>query len=282
MLKSRNFLGAAALAFTFAIPAQAEELGVDSVMATVDGVDITLGHMLMVRALLPEQYQQLGDDVLWDGILDQLIQQQVLSTDALAVETPRVRIALDNERRTQLASVVIATLADKAVTEEALQAAYEAEYMNGDQGVEYNASHILVNTEEEAQALVGELSTGADFATLAKDKSTGPSGPNGGSLGWFSKGMMVEPFQEAVEKLEPGAVAGPVKTQFGWHVIKLNETRIKEAPALDTVRPALEAQIRQQVVAQKIDELVGTANVTRTEKEKIDTSILSKIDLLEN
>ncbi|MGH1411994.1 MAG: peptidylprolyl isomerase [Pelagimonas sp.] len=282
MLKSRNFLGAAALAVSFAVPAQAEELTVDSVMASVDGVEITLGHMLMVRALLPDQYQQLGDDVLWDGILDQLIQQQVLSADPLAKETARVRIALDNERRTQLASVVIAALADQAVTEEAVKAAYEAEYMTSEQGMEFNASHILVETEEAAQALVAELASGADFASLAQEKSTGPSGPNGGSLGWFSKGMMVAPFQDAVDNMEPGGIAGPVKTQFGWHVIKLNETRIKEAPTLEMVRAGLESQIRQKEVSKKIDDLVGLADVSRTKKEDVDTSILSKVDMLED
>ncbi|MBO9465963.1 peptidylprolyl isomerase [Tropicibacter sp. R15_0] len=282
MLKSRNFWGTVALTVSMALPVQAEELKVDSVVATVDGVEITLGHMLMVRAFLPEQYQQLPGDVLWDGILDQLIQQQVLSTDEMAKETPRVRIALDNERRSQLASVVLAELAEQPIPEDEIKAAYEAEYANGPQGKEFNASHILVETEEEAQAIVAELAAGADFATLAKEKSTGPSGPGGGALGWFGPGMMVPPFQEAVEKMEPGGVGGPVKTQFGWHVIKLNETRIKEAPSLDQVRAQLESQVRQQMVTKKIEELVNAANVTRTKKEDVDTSILSNLDLLEN
>lgn len=282
MSKTLGFLGAAALALTFALPAQSEELTVESVMATVDGTDITLGHMLMVRALLPEQYQQLPDDVLWDGILDQLVQQEVLAKHELAQETPRVRIALDNERRSQLASVVLAAMSEKAVTEEAVQEAYKAEYMQGEAGLEFNASHILVETEEEAQAIVGELSTGAEFAELARTKSTGPSGPNGGSLGWFSKGMMVAPFQDAVDTLEAGGIAGPVKTQFGWHVIKLNETRIQEAPALETVRAAIETQVRQTVVTKQIEDMVGIADVTRTKPEDVDTSILSKLDMLED
>ncbi|PYG29164.1 peptidylprolyl isomerase [Pelagimonas varians] len=282
MSKTLGFLGAAALAITFALPAQSEELTVDSVMASVNGTDITLGHMLMVRALLPDQYQQLPDDVLWDGILDQLVQQEVLAKGDLANETARVRLALENERRTQMASVALAAMADQAVTEDAVQAAYKAEYMQGEAGLEFNASHILVETEEEAQAIVGELSTGVDFAELAQTKSTGPSGPNGGSLGWFSKGMMVAPFQDAVDTLEAGGIAGPVKTQFGWHVIKLNETRIQEAPALETVREAIETQVRQTVVTKQIEEMVGTADVTRTKPADVDTSILSKLDMLED
>lgn len=282
MSKTFRFLGAAALAVTFALPAQSDELTVDSVMATVNGTEITLGHMLMVRAMLPEQYQQLPDDVLWDGILDQLVQQEVLAKDELAKETARVRIALENERRSQLASVALAAMSDQAVTEEAVQDAYTSEYMQGESGLEYNASHILVETEEGAQAIVGELSAGADFAELARTKSTGPSGPNGGSLGWFSKGMMVAPFQDAVETLEAGGVAGPVKTQFGWHVIKLNETRIQEAPALETVREAIETQVRQTVVGKQIEDMVGIADVTRVKPENVDTKILSNLELLED
>jgi peptidyl-prolyl cis-trans isomerase C len=283
MSKTLMKLSAMAFACALALPVQAQEdIGLDTVVATVNGTEITFGHMLMIRATLPEQYQQLPNDVLWDGIMEQLIQQQVLSQEDTAQETPRARLSLENERRALLAAEAIAARAETAVTEEAVLAAYQANYVDAEQGKEFNASHILVATEEEAAALVTELEGGADFAQLAREKSTGPSGPNGGELGWFGAGMMVAPFQEAVELLEVGGISGPVQTQFGWHVIKLNDARITEAPALDSVRAEIESQIQQDVVTAYIKDLVAKSEVTQTSKDDIDTSILSKIEMLEN
>ncbi|NIY96436.1 peptidylprolyl isomerase [Salipiger sp. HF18] len=281
MRRTLTTLTAAALAFTLALPAQAEEMDLDSVVATVNGQDITLGHMLVIRAQLPEQYQQLGDEVLWDGILDQIVQQTVLAQDDRAEETKRVTLSLDNERRSLLAAEVVQSIANDAVSDEAVQAAYDAEYATAELGKEFNASHILVETEEEAQALIEELNGGADFAELAKTKSTGPSGPNGGELGWFGPGMMVEPFQAAVEQMSVGDISAPVQTQFGWHVIKLNDERNKEAPQLEEVRADIELKLQQEAVQNYIDEKLGAAEVTRTDKADIDTSVLSNMQLLE-
>ena len=275
-------LSASAFALMLALPVQAQDtLTADSVVATVNGTEITLGHMLMIRASLPEQYQQLPDDVLWDGIMDQIVQQTVLSQQDTAGDSRRIQLALENERRTLTAAQVIEGIVDDAVTEDAVQAAYEENYRQGEPAQEYNASHILVETQEEAAAIVEDLNGGADFAEVAREKSTGPSGPNGGQLGWFAAGMMVPEFQAAVEELEVGAISEPVQTQFGWHVITLNETRAQEAPALESVRAEIENQLSQQAVTQKIEELTSAADVTRTAKEEVDTSVLSNIGLLE-
>ncbi len=276
-------LSASAFALILALPVQAQDtLTADSVVATVNGTEITLGHMLMVRASLPEQYQQLPDDVLWDGIMDQIVQQTVLSQQDSGEETRRIQLALENERRALMAAQVIEGIVDSAVTDAAVQEIYDQTYLQADQSEEYNASHILVETEEEAAAIVEELNGGADFAEVARAKSTGPSGPNGGELGWFAAGMMVPEFQAAVEELEVGAISGPVQTQFGWHVIILNEKRAQEAPTLDAVRAEIEGQLSQQAVSQKIDELTNAADITRTAKEEVDTSVLSNIGLLED
>ncbi|APZ52762.1 peptidylprolyl isomerase [Salipiger abyssi] len=283
MPKTLTKLTAAAFAIALALPAQAqEEMGLDSVVATVNGQEITLGNMLVIRSTLPDQYQQLGDEVLWDGILDQLVQQAVLAQDEQAEETKLVTLSLENERRALMAAEVIKTVAQAALTDEAVQAAYDADYAGSDLGTEFNASHILVETEDEAKALVEELEGGADFAELAKEKSTGPSGPNGGELGWFGAGMMVAPFEEAVKEMEPGAISAPVETQFGWHVIKLNETRDKEAPALDSVREEIELKLQQEAVQSYIDEKLAAADVTRMDKSEADVSVLSNTQLLED
>jgi len=276
-------LSAAAVAVTLALPAVAQDDAptADTVVATVGGTDITLGHMLMVRAGLPEQYQQLPPDVLWTGILDQLVQQEALSQSDDATETKRVTIALENERRALLASEAVAAAASQDLSDAAIQEAYDAKYANAEMGKEFDASHILVETEEEAQAVVAELEGGADFAAVAKEKSTGPSGPNGGSLGWFGAGMMVAPFQEAVEGMEVGTISAPVQTQFGWHVIKLNDTRTAEAPPLDEVREELTAELRDARLKEYIDGVVAEADVSRTEPGSIDASVLNQLDLLE-
>lgn len=276
-------LSATALALVLAAPLQAQDtLTADAVVATVNGTEITLGHMLMVRASLPEQYQQLADDVLWDGILEQIVQQTVLSQQDSDEESLRIQLALENERRALRAAQVIETIVDEAVTDATVQQAYDTTYLQTGQAEEYNASHILVATEQEAAALVETLRGGADFAELARTESTGPSGPNGGQLGWFSAGMMVPEFQTAVEALEAGAISDPVQTQFGWHVITLNEKRLQEAPALEAVRAEIEAQLSQQAVADRIDALTNAAEVTRTPTEEIDTSVLSNLTLLED
>lgn len=272
------------LAMMLALPVAAhaqDEVTADTVVATVNGVEIKLGHMLMVRAGLPEQYQQMPDTVLWDGILDQLIQQEVLAQQPEAVETNRVKLALENERRALIASERLAVVSQDLVTDEAIEAKYAELFGSVEPKLEYNANHILVETEEEAAALVAELEGGADFEALAKEKSTGPSGPSGGALGWFGEGQMVAPFEQAVMELEVGAVSAPVQTQFGWHVIKLNETREQGAPALEEVREQIAGQIEQEGVQAMIKEYVDAADVTKTDTNDVDTSVLSNLELLE-
>ena len=272
-------LAAAALCLVAPI---ASAQSASDVVASVNGTDITLGEMIVARTQLPQQYAQLPNDVLFDGILQQLIQQQLLA-DALEEVPARLEIALKNETRALRANEEITNIATDAVTDEALQAAYDARFADAEPTTEWNASHILVETEERAAELVEEASAdGADFAELAKEFSTGPSGPSGGELGWFGPGMMVPSFEEAVESMEAGAIAGPIETQFGWHVIKLNETRLQEAPSLDALRDELSQELQQQAVEAAIAELEGNADVTRPEEGAFDPALLGDVGLIEN
>lgn len=253
----------------------------DTVVATVDGTDITLGHMLILRAGLPDQFQQVPADVLFPGILDQLIQQTLLA-DAHDGELPRrSALALENERRALVASEEMAQIAESAVTDEAIQTYFDENYANAEPATEYNAAHILVETEEEAASLAEEARGGADFGALAAEHSTGPSGPSGGGLGWFSEGMMVEPFQEAVEGMEVGAISDPIQTQFGWHVIKLNETRNQSAPELEAVRGEIVESLRQQAIEDRVTELTEEGDIDRAAGDEMDPEVLNQIDLLQ-
>ena len=281
MQKPLTFLSSLALAAAVALPVAAQdEPGVDTVVATVNDTEITLGHMLVARATLPQQYQQLPDDVLFKGILDQLVQQTALADSFTGELPPRVTLSIENETRSLTAGEAIEGVMAENVSDEELQAAYDAQYKDAEPEQEFNASHILVETKEEADAIKAELDGGADFAEIAKEKSTGPSGPGGGSLGWFGPGMMVPAFEEAVAGMEAGSVSDPVETQFGWHVIKLNETRTAEAPALEDVREELETQVRQTKVQDAIESLTEAAEVDRSAAEGIDPTVLKNTEWL--
>ena len=284
MQKPLTFLAPLAFVAAMALPAAAQETVTADpsvVVATVGDTEITVGHMIVAWASLPQQYQDLPDDVLFQGILDQLVQQTALQQQFTGDLPKRVELQIENERRSLTAGEAINCIMEQPVSEEDVQAAYEEEYSNVDQEKEYNASHILVETEEAALAVVEELAGGAEFAAVAREISTGPSGPNGGQLGWFGTGAMVPEFEAAVIALEPGAVSAPVKTQFGWHVITLNETRIQEAPALEEVREEIEMQIRQVRAQAKIEEVTSMADVDRSGAEGVDTSVIKQVTVLE-
>jgi len=279
MMKSILLATAASLAISGS--AIAQDADADTVVATVNGTEITLGQLIISRAQLPQQYLQLPDDVLYDGLLDQLIQQQLLADTVES--TPRhVALALVLEERSLLAGQAIEDVSLEAVTDEAIAAIYESRFGAAEPEPEFDASHILVETEEEAIAIIARLESGADFATTAQEVSTGPSGPSGGALGWFGMGMMVPEFEAAVVDMEIGAISAPVQTQFGWHVIKLNDTREKPAPDIDTVRSELASEIQEQAITETIDSLLETAEILRPEGIEIDPAVLQNIDLLKD
>lgn len=280
MLKFVTLLGVAALASGSVLPALAEGPTATTVIATVNGTDITLGHMIAMREGLPEQYKDLPDDVLFNGVLDQIIQQTALTQIAEGEITARDTIELDNQRRTYLAAAVLNRAADAAVTDEALQRLFDETYSKAAPTREFNAAHILVATEDEAKALKAELDGGGDFAELAKTKSSDPgSAQNGGDLGWFGPGMMVEPFEKAVMTMQPGQVSDPVQTQFGWHVIRLSETRLATGPTLEEKRPELAGELQSKAVEDYVTALTAKADVKKM-TDGIDPAILKDLTLL--
>ena len=279
MLKHATYFGALALSLA-ATTALAQDATADTVIATVGDTEITLGQMIITRAQLPQQYAQLSDDVLFNGILDQLIQQQILA-DALTEVPSRVNYAVQNERRSLMAGEVITDITDGAATDEAIQAAYEARFANEIPATEYNASHLLVGTEKEALAAKARVTAGEEFADVARNMSTGPTGPNGGNLGWFGAGQMVPAFEEATIALSVGDVSDPVETQFGWHVVTLLETRNKDIPTLQEVRQELFGEIQEAAIQARLTELTDAATIVRPEAGDFDPNLLSNLDLLD-
>ncbi|MEL6582983.1 MAG: peptidylprolyl isomerase [Pseudomonadota bacterium] len=285
-----RFLLAATTALLLPLPALAQddetaaeplpaELG--TVLATVNDTEITLGHVIALRGNLPQQYQSLPPNVLLPGLLDQLIDQTLLAEAAEARgadQQPGIAISVENDTRAMLANLELQSIVTAGVTEEALIEAHAAAIEGMEQTPEFNASHILVESEELAADLITQLVDGADFATLAQEHSIGPSGPRGGALGWFGPGQMVPTFDEAVQALEVGEVSAPVETQFGWHVVILNDTRMSQLPTLDSMREDLTAQLRQDVLQTEINTLRDAAEISRPEGV-IDPAALNTVEL---
>lgn len=255
----------------------------ETVVASINGTDITVGHLILAYDSLPDNYKSIPTEQLYQGLLEQMIQQTLLSQAASNPDAPAVRYAIENEKRLMLAGVAVNDLTDAQVTQDALRAKYADIYgaEGVDLGMEYKAAHILLETEDAAKDMIDRLSKGADFAELARAHSTGPSGPNGGDLGWFGDGMMVAEFETAVKALEPGAISAPVQTQFGWHVIQLNDTRPVTAPEFEEVQAELAADLQREVVETRIRELQEGATITKLEADKIDSAVIKDVSLLE-
>ena len=255
-----------------AIPAFAQEA--DTVVATVNGEEITLGQMITMRqGLAPDATQNMPDTALWDLMLDQMIRQTAVAQAAGKDLSPRDLAALEIERRSYLAGSVLEKIAAAEPSEAELRAAYDQAFGSAEPVIEYNAAHILVKTKEEADAIEKQLAEGADFGQLAAEKTTDNSGPNKGDLGWFQPEQMVAPFADAVKALKNGEISAPVETQFGWHVIKLNDTRVQQPPALADIRDALVQQIRRAKIEAEIEKVTAEAKVEKT--EGLDPAVLN-------
>lgn len=276
----KRHIASTALSLILALPAAAQDsVDAGTVLATVGETEITLGHVIAMLTVLPPEYQGLPDNVLFDGLLEQLVQQEVLAAVAEQDIGLTERLGLENERRAFLAATLIERVGNTPIAAADLQAAYDAQFGSVGPITEYNASHILLDTEDDAEAVIAALAEGADFAELARERSTGPSGPNGGALGWFTAGMMVPTFEQAVFSLSVGEVSAPVQTQFGWHVILLNETRDQAPPAMEDVRAELEDGLRRARVEATMQDLTAAAEITRSAIE-IDPAVIRDLDLL--
>lgn len=236
----------------------------ETVVATVNDTDITMGAVIAARRTLPQEVLSMDPAQLFDAIVTRLVQQEALKQEVDEI-SDALKYQLENDRRAVLAGAALIKAVEESVTEEDVQAAYDTQFADFEPNEEFRAAHILVETEEAAKELVSELNDGADFADLARQHSTGPTGPNGGDLGWFSEGMMVAPFEEAVLALEEGEVSQPVQTQFGWHVIKLIETRMQEAPSLEEVRGQIEESLQNAASQKVVEDIAGTAEVVVAE-----------------
>ena len=245
-------------------PPEANPFG-EATVATIDGAPLYASVFdAYALARLQKSMEDLSDEER-DALIEEMIQFQLLAgaaTDAgLTLEQD---IAIDLElQRLQTLSRLMATrhLDENPITSLELQDAYE-QNLDALSGVQYKARHILVDQEPEAVEIIGELQGGADFAQLAMERSTGPSGPNGGDLGWFSADTMVAPFADAVVAMEVGTFSQqPVQTRFGWHVILLEDMEDRAPPGLEAVRADIESLVEQQKVEAFLNSLREAAEI---------------------
>ena len=234
-------------------------------VGSVNGSTIYLDEIMAVAQSLPAEYREAGLPNLYSQLVDEV------ANSRLAAEAGRSE-GLDGDENIAkamklaadrvLAEAYITQKVSAQISDEAIQSAYDTFVADSASREQVTASHILVETEDEAKAIIEQLNDGADFAQLARDKSTGPSGPNGGSLGAFGRGQMVPAFEAAAFAMPVGSYsADPVQTQFGWHVIQVSDKGVEPAPSLDPMREQITANLSRQSFARVVESLRAGATI---------------------
>lgn len=248
--------------------AQAE----DKVYAKVDGQPITEADVAALTATLGPQLAQLPEAQRLKAVVDRLVDMRIIAAAAAKAgleQSPSYKTRLEQVRTQLLVAEYVKSEVEGKVTPEMVKARYDKDAASFDPPEELRARHILVKTEEEAKAILADLAKGGDFAKIAEEKSQDPgSAKQGGDLGFFSLGDMVPEFEKAAAALKPGEVTKePVKTQFGFHVIKLEEKRKQPLPSLDEVKD----QVRQAVVGDLFTEKL--AALKKAAKVEVDAAV---------
>ena len=233
-------------------------------LAVVNGKEITLGQVKDLTETMPiaksapleQVYPMVVDQLVNDVLLTEKVEETGIANDPVVQE--RINIA----REQIIRGLYVERYIEDQVTDKAVKAEYEKLKERLDGVKEAHAKHILLETEEAANEVIAELDGGAEFEELAKERSVGPTSSKGGDLGYFTKDMMVPEFADAAFGLKEGQYTKtPVKTQFGWHVIKLVDTRTQQAPEFEKVEEAIRGQLGQRAVDQLVSDLRSNAEV---------------------
>jgi peptidyl-prolyl cis-trans isomerase C len=236
----------------------------DPVVATVNGTPLHHSDVVASARALPEQYQQ-QIDLIFPALVERLIGLELLTQagrDANLANDPEVQKMMKDYEGQAIRQVYMTNLIHDGVTDEEIKKRYDAYVAANPPKTEIHARHILLKTKEDAEAVIAELDKGADFAELAKKKSTDPAASNGGDLGYFLPEEMVKPFADAAMALEKGKYTEkPVQTEFGWHVILLEDKRERKVSTLDEMKPQLQSEIAEDIVSKKVEALREKAKV---------------------
>ncbi len=238
-----------------------------TVLARVNGLDITRAEVDGVITRLGPQAQQAPLQLILDQVVDRLIRQKLFRVAGRAqglADDAEVVDLLAQAEENIIQQVYVQRYLKAQVSEEAVRALYDETIGASEPEVEVQASHILVSEEEVAKSIIEELAAGADFATLAQERSEGPSASRGGDLGFFARGDMVPPFADAAFSMEPGQITdAPVQTQFGWHVIQVVDRREVALQTFAEARGQIEQQMQQESIASLLADLRAAAEIER-------------------
>lgn len=244
----------------------------DPVIAIVEGMDIRNSDLALAEGDLDPQFARLPVEQRRAAALSAVIDIRTLARKAESEkfdETDTFKRELAFLRDRTLHNALFRKLVVDSISDEDVRARYDKEVAATEPEQEISARHILVKSEDEAKALITELDGGKDFAELAKEKSTGPSAGQGGDLGYFTKGRMVPEFEAAAFSLQPGDYTRtPVQTQFGWHVIKVEDSRKVSPPPFEEVAD----QVRALLLRERYRDLV-TATRAETKIEILDPAL---------
>jgi peptidyl-prolyl cis-trans isomerase C len=237
----------------------------ETTIATINGKEIPLGLFRLFYRERLRSGKVENTPALQNRTFNEFVSIVVTAQDAEKLgldKDRRFELALEMQRLHLLSNYAIQNaVKTREPSEEDLKKAYDERY-GKDKRIEYKARHILVKTEDEGKKLIEELNAGADFSELAKAHSLGPTGKDGGALPWFGTGQMVQPFIDATKLLKPGEyTSAPVQTQFGWHVILLEETRESDPPALEEVKNELIRLLQKDILEGYVAELSEEADL---------------------
>jgi peptidyl-prolyl cis-trans isomerase C len=273
-IRSRLLLAAVVAMSTVAVPAAraADDAGGKSgddgvVVAVVNGENIYRSDVADARYLLPQQFQQLPLDAVYGLLLNSLIDRKLTAAEARKEgldQDEEVKRVMARVEEQVLQRAYLTHYIEKRIDDATMQKAYEDYAKDFERKKEVRARHILVDTEDQAKEVIAELDDGADFAELAKEKSKGPSGQNGGDLGYFAAEDMVPEFAEAAFALDVGSYTKePVQTQFGWHVIKVEDSRTAEPPSFEEAEEDVRADVSREIGSKLMGELRAKADIER-------------------
>jgi peptidyl-prolyl cis-trans isomerase C len=259
---------ALAACLTFALPALAQN---DPVVAKVNGKEIRQSDLAAAEEDLGQGAAQLPPDAKREYLISYLTDAVLVAKaaeDSKVGDDPEFKRKLDAARNKILMEVYLTREAKKAATDAEMRKVYEEAIKQVASEEEVSARHILVETEDEAKKILADLKKGGDFAAIAKEKSKDPgSKDNGGDLGFFTKDQMVPEFAEVAYKLDKGQLSDPVKTQFGWHIIKVDDKRKKPAPTFEQVKDQVETFVVRKAQAELITKLRADAKVEKFDKD---------------
>jgi peptidyl-prolyl cis-trans isomerase C len=266
-LASTALAGCLGFALLAGLPVRAEEA--NPVLAKVNGAEIRASDVALAEEELGPSLAQMDPATKKENVLSFLIDMKIVSKEAedkKIADRDDFKTRLAFARNRLLMDNLLAVEGKAATTDENMKKVYEeaAKQISGEQ--EVHARHILVETEDQAKKIEGDLKKGADFAELAKKESKDPGASDGGDLGFFTKDQMVPEFSAAAFALEPGKISDPVKTQFGWHVIKVEEKRTRKAPDFEQVKPQIETYVVRKAQADYVAKLRTAAKVERMDK----------------